>query len=1280
MGHVEIASARYETAQADELIYAFRRNVVVAASAGTGKTHRLTALYVLLSLGLTSMGQEHAGETAPAVPPERIVATTFSRAAAREIGDRVERSLRAIAAWDGAPDLPFLDVLAARGAAVGRELAPAELRARAAEALGRFRLARIDTLHGVAGQVALGHALALGLPPRARVLDEEEAEALADAAIDEALGAALSGDPAHAEAARALVSACNGVAFARMAVARLLDRLDEEGIGPRDLALADHAGAARALGRELVRVTREVASAGSDPFRSAAAELRAALGPYAFGAEGPFPTSATRAAIELFGARAPAKKKRTTADDELAAFRDLLPGRTNPDRGVHLAAWLAEAPHLAARERALVDLLDDIRERLRAARRRAGALSFGDLLRSARDGLRDVPEVSAAVRASLDVLLVDEFQDSSRIQRDLVYLLRERDDAAEARARGECPGAASIVGHGLFLVGDRKQSIYGFRGADVAVFARFCVDLAGEAAARALGIPRPAGASDEGVTADFVALRESRRSGEAVLAFVNAFSARDFAANRGAEPRDFEVAYGHAEHLAPFGPPPGETPRPRGDVVFVRDDGRAPEGAPPLVTSAAGAGREGFVAAAVVARELREGRAACRDVAVLARRRSTLPLVELGLARLGVPYVVAGRALFDAREIRDVAALLKLLLDPRDRLALATVLRGPVVGLSDAALASLSESGVGLTVPLVRPRGGARAEADETRLTALDEGDRARLEAFRDRFEPLRRAALRITPGEAIRAAIEGFDLDQIVAALPRPEARLGNVDRLAGLARRRGGSLASFVRWLERRIADEADEAEAAVFSPEDDAVRLTTIHASKGLDFPVVILVDLAAEPRGSNLQVSFAPGPAGEPTLAFRHVAKSPAGAGDPARPWALAEPIVVTTAALRDARAEARQRELAERSRLTYVAITRARRKLVLVGTAAKPRAGSAFWTLQEGLADPGFAATLTELDDAAALLEAAELHGAAAPARAATHDLPAPPRLPDHAPARTIALATTPLGLFRGCARRFRFRYLLGLDEPVASGQLALFAEGEPECPPPPDDVDETTDPRALGRAAHRVLERWPLELWGKEPAIADIEKLLEHEGLAPEGAEASRIAEGVARFLAGPYAASLRRDEARVAREEELVLLVPSTEGPTLALRGAMDLCVVRPSGLADVIDYKRSYPRKDLAPYEFQLRAYALAVRRRLPSCRVRAGVVFLGARDEPVFLPGDGEAGAIADAEHERFEGELADLGHRFAEARHTGRWDGVPIARCRALHCGFVGVCHGRERRQP
>jgi ATP-dependent helicase/nuclease subunit A len=1350
-------------AAGDATILAFRRNIVVAASAGTGKTHRLTALYVLLTLGLTSSGQPDARTPAPAVLPDRILATTFSRAAALEISRRIERALAALATWDGASEIEFAFTREIRarlgslrsglgeGAQADGGAVPeaAEIRKRASEALAKWPASRIDTLHGAARQIVQRYALDLGVPPSARVLDEDESQALGVLAVDEALTESLSEGGARAQAARSLIVSCGGVSAAHREVTRLLDRLDEEGITPRQLARADHADQAADMWRDLFAVARRSAESGSRTFRELAQALADSL---ARGAPGePLSDTSTSLALELFSLHMPRSGK-TPADEELDAFRKRFAGPSHADRALRLTTYLRESPRLSLREEQLVTLLELARARLAAARRRAGGLSFGDLLRIAQAGLRDRPDIARVARGQIDALLVDEFQDTSRVQRDLVYLLRERDEAAAARRPGEAPRAEGLKHHGLFLVGDRKQSIYGFRGADVSVFARVCAELAGRAAGEALSLP-PALWADEPL-ADFVALRESRRSGERVLAFVNAFSARDFSPETAAssgEARDFEIAYGKAEHLVPVPSAAGQ-----GEVILIADDGSSPEDAEPLVREASGSMREAFVAAAYVAARVRRGAVprpdaqpqqpeqspqtqhqksdspqpeaaanspggqanspaarpsmSYRDIAILARRRSTIPLIELALARLNVPYVVAGRALYDAPEVRDVAALLRLLLDPRDRLSLATVLRGPMVALSDTSLALLSLPGHGLTVPQpdrATPTLGAEPSPDEPLavLSLLHPAERARLETFRARFADLRRAALRLTPGEAVRAALSALDLDRVIAALPRAEARLGNLDRLVSIARQRGGSLASFVRWLDRRIREDADEAEAAVFSPEDDAVRLTTIHASKGLDFPVVVLVDLNAQPRPSYGSVLLAPGSARRPaSLVVRHYARRPA---RPDRPDLFAAfpdasdllPFMpLTTPALRDAQTEAVARENAERKRLTYVAITRARRSLVLLGVPSAPRGGSAWKTLTAHLEDADFASTVTHREDARALLAEAT-RAVAAAAEAAPK--PQPPPLPTGAayympvrsPARTIALGVTPLSVFSECPRRFRLRHLLGLEEPVATGQLDLFgAELAPELPEAADDEPGPAVRSLPASAAHRVLERWPLARFGSPTNPLEVASRLAAEGLVSSAAaagggstEVRSLAEGIAAFLSSSFARSIREEGASILREEPFVLSIPSpgagrTPPRTLALRGSIDLLIERKSGLLDIIEYKLCRARADLAPYAFQLRCYALAVARRAPGRPVRAGVVYLGSSPEPVALRGsspNGGDGSIAPAELDRFEQDLATLAHRYADARHTERFEGVAAEACKRLGCGFINACHPGRR---
>jgi ATP-dependent helicase/nuclease subunit A len=372
----------------------------------------------------------------------------------------------------------------------------------------------------------------------------------------------------------------------------------------------------------------------------------------------------------------------------------------------------------------------------------------------------------------------------------------------------------------------------------------------------------------------------------------------------------------------------------------------------------------------------------------------------------------------------------------------------------------------------------------------------------------------------------------------------------------------------------------------------------------------------------------------------------------------------------------------------VAITRARRELVLISPAAAPRRGSAWATLSGD--EAALAPTFGAFEDAATLLGARlepgrqSPPGLLEPASAAPASLVvAPPERPAASPSRELAVATTPLGTFDGCARRFRLRHLVGLDEPVATGQLDLFGGAPPDEPEVELERDDA-DPRELGRAAHRVLERWPAERWGDAVQARDVAARLEAEGLPARGAETARVADAVARFLSGPYVRALRDAGATLLREREVVLRVPfagvpATEGRSLLVRGAIDLVAARDDGTVDVVDYKLSRPRADLSAYAFQLRTYALWVARARPSARVRAGIVFLGggAATAPVFLSSGSTGDFIGPDDHARFERELAGLGARFAVARWSDRYDAVPLDRCRTLRCGFVAACHGRAR---
>jgi ATP-dependent helicase/nuclease subunit A len=1224
----------------DAALYAFRTNLVVTASAGTGKTFRLVSLYALLTLGLASKGEADDGRAGPPVSPSRIAATTFSRAAAAEIRERVERVLGAVARGkDDAGTRPYLAVLAARAEETrSPPLASRTMRDRAEAALGELPHALIDTLHGLAGRVLRGSALELGLAPGFGVLEDEAARASTDGAIDDVLSRAIErGD----RGATALLDAGGGLSMVRRRISELLERADEEGVTPKELACTAFEPAARDWMTRLGGLAAALASERSRAFGEPAPAVATAVTAWLTGGA----ASADRRDLEeqlasafepLFTRRSPARP--SPPEEAFVVFRESIRGETNAERARRFAAFVAGAPDLTANTAAARELLAEVAEQRWRLRRRAGRLGFGDLLRVARDAVRDVPAVGARARGAQDVLLVDEFQDTSRVQRDLVYLLREREDCARQRPRGQLPGPSDLEPTGLLVVGDRKQSIYGFRGADVSVFTQVCADLGGRPAALALELG-PDFETSPNAVASLVTLSHNRRSSAAILDFVNAFAARDFEV-RTSYP--FDIRYAESDYLRPVLEAASGTLR--GGVTVIEDQNELPADAPALVRGATGPMREAIIAAGVVDRAVRDGAFGDlrpRDFAILARRRATLPLLEFSLERAGIPYFVAGRGLFETREVRDVFALLRLLLDPFDRHALATVLRGPALGLTDASLALLSEPGKGLMPP------GSWFRGAEGKASALSDDERERLMRFDERFEALRRIALRLGPSDAIRHAVEAFDLDRVAAALPRPVPRLGNVERLIALAAQRGGGLSSFVRWLEQQIADESDEREAAESLPTDDAVTLMTMHGAKGLEFRAVVLVDLGAAVRPAPLALGLTPARRASPArLVLRHT--RPQGG-----------PVFTPEAA--EYRLEAIARETAERRRLTYVAMTRAKEWLFLLLPPSAP-AGSAAATLRAYSADAA-TSDVFSIESAASYL--VRERAAAAPREPFS---PAPWAPLPRSETGPLHIATTPLATFDACPRRYQLIHELGIDPPPFGGAPATAIENRAER-------------RGLGVAAHRVLERWPLDRWGHATdaqLVAD--RLAAELDAAPKcGPEPSTdddsdatvaLASSIAFFLGSAYARRVREAGVAVYREEPFVV---STEGPggTLHLRGTIDLLVLFADGSADVIDYKSAW-RGDASDPTFQLRAYALAAHRIDGRAPVRVGVLNLAEKEPaPSLAVVDDEALA-------RFDAQLVALRGRFLAARTTDHFPGVARSCCEALRCGFLAACHGRSLR--
>lgn len=1206
-------------------LYAPTKNLVLAASAGTGKTHALVGVIVHL---LVAGPRTASASRSKPVDPSRIVATTFSRKAAAEIRARVTHELERLGSAPATS--PYIASLRMRDG-IGR--GDDTIAARARKALAALPQARFGTLHSFATSIVRSYAVELGLGPGFELATEADARARSDDAIARALEGKLVTDP---EGIRSLSEAAGGIDRLIVQVRRILVQLEEDGRAARDLAIpTQDTEATEATMRALVHHARSLSAV--PKFEDAARALGAA-----WDAQDDARIEAAAVALTSIAVRG----KKTPEVESFADFRAELPGTTNEERGRRLARAFRARHHFSSRAVLLRDVLAEAEQEILLAGRARATLGFGEILRAARELLLDRADVAEEVSSGIDALLVDEFQDTSRVQRDLLQLLWARPGVREP---GYVPPLGVIRPSGLLVVGDRKQSIYGFRGADVGVFAELAVGLAGEPAREALGIPVGVTWQPKEPLADFLALRHNRRSIPEVLAFANAFSAKRFLPGD-PPPQLFEIEYvPSTEDLLV----PPEAARPEN----AESERLAPK-TTWLKIAPKGTTSSRLEEALVIAQRIRaivDGKLpkvgkdhhdpSWRDLAVLATTNGMLDAMAFALAQADVPYVVAGRSFFRTREVRDLAAMLALVLDPSDRLAALEVLRGPWAGVHDETLLGLTMPEGGLAPPM--------AWSAPRRSSLVHPEDEAALESLSTLIRDLARCAGRLGPGAILREAVAARSLERVLGALPRGDQRVANMRKLLTIADRHADARA-FRRWLDDASSQELAESEAATFSEEDDAVRLLTVHASKGLDFPIVFVPEIgAALPRSDKGAARVAVGAGDAPNVLAVRITDDDG--------MILEPPSFVSAYALM------RRRERAERQRLAYVAVTRAADAMYLVGGRTR-----------EGTGDAG-ASSLAALEELAS--DAATLASAALAVEEV--DVPSPqprsfglepPPEPIEVPIveravarpkwRSLPIAPTALADFDHCARRFELIHLMGLPEHLRGRT--------------PDAARTTTgvlDARTQGTLAHAVLERVPVSAFASEEAEAAASRALVAEGIPEDHPQHATIVGRVVRFLRGDYAGEVAAKGGDPRREVSFVLSAADAEGRAVVLRGSMDLVVVWPDGSVDVVDYKSgrnaSSESPDKAPttsgaYAFQLDVYTLAVRSLFPEAtRVRAGLAYLGGGvAEPVWRELPDEATVRA---------RLAGLGDQLMEARWAEHFPRVALDRCEAIYCGFIGRCH-------
>ena len=762
------------------------------------------------------------------------------------------------------------------------------------------------------------------------------------------------------------------------------------------------------------------------------------------------------------------------------------------------------------------------------------ALDFEDLELLTRDLLRSDRRLRDRYRERFHRVMVDELQDTNGIQLELIELVSDEH---------------------LFTVGDAQQSIYGFRHADVQLFER-----RGERLERA---------------GRRATLRTNFRSRPGILEVVNRVFEHEFGE------RFLELLPGRCEE-------PGDEPLVE-PLVADKAAEWSPEGpaAPWRVA-------EARALASRIEQVLEEG-AAPRDVVVLTRATTDMRAYERALEERAIPtYMVGGRGYWSHPQVVDMVAYLRVLANPRDEEALYSVLGSPLAGASLDALVVLAATArdVGRD-----PWWVLREHLDA--VDGLAEEDHERLARIQAWIAAERAAAGRKSVEELLDRALGQTGYDLAVLALPGGQRRLANVRKLMRLGREHnaehGPDLAGFVEWLRLRSRSwrpDPDQSEAPIESEALDAVRLMTIHRSKGLEFEIVCVADLGRAGRSGAELVRIG----ADARVGLRL-----------GRPGSDAKVAALAFDRLGE---EQRGRAAREERRLFYVAMTRARERLILSGAAkveawGNPAGGGTpiSWlgpalvrdvSAGDGVSEGVRYRVVREVSGSRPSLPALDAVDPRSP-----HDPQDPPGPASAmAPPSVGAISYTSLAAYKRCGYRFYVERVLGIPavegrdggEPAASGRSVLTATER-------------------GIVVHSLLERLDF----RRPVPPSSASIIAAAPRPPSAAELDAITGLIERFAATELCGRLGR--ATWARREQRFGF--PFEGALIT--GMLDVIAGERGERRLVIDYKTDrLDGRELAAivqreYAVQQLIYALAALRS-GAAEVEVAHLFLEAPEQPV------------------------------------------------------------------
>jgi len=856
------------------------RSILVEAGAGSGKTAVMAGRVALL--------------LADGVAPRAIAAVTFTELAASELVSRIREIVAGLSVGNVATELRV---------ALPDGVSPAQ-RSNLAVASAAIDEITCSTIHGFCQRLIKPYPAEADIDPGASVMDSNEADLIFAEIVDSWLRERLSSTEGGILAELVLRSPGEAVSLVHKIAANL--RRCRALTAPTHSSIDSHLTAFRQATANFAAFVR--AATATEPETVALVDrlvetttaLAACPDPATPGGvlhlltSRPHPDVCTKA-----GAFASYRKKGKWTDAAKRAGLAKADGeRLNVAAESHYRAccdaWTSLLEAAACKVLgALIEETHSILKRYSDHKRANAHLDFDDLIFAARDLLRDHDDVRRALGHRFAHVLVDEFQDTDPLQTEIFWRLcgdpvDGDDEWTGYRIR---PGA-------LFLVGDPKQAIYRFRGADVNAYLQ---------ARDAFRAENPD---------CLLSISTNFRSCASIIAFVN----DRFEALLSTDGQPGFTALDEFHEDPQGGPCVAAI-----DIAVADENGRA--SAEQQRDAEADAVAElcaRLIGSQLIIDRRSETKRPCQpgDIALLAPTGAELWRYEEALERLGVPVATqAGKGLFRRQEIQDLIALTRVLADRRDTLALGAVLRGPLVGLTEEQL---------LDITWALPR----SEEQPDRISCLDLGvDPAGIahplaRGIIEKLQALYRRGNSTTPHDLLSQAVDVMRVRPLLYQRHRGQAEraLANVDLYLSL------SLSYSVRGLrafaEAMTAAWTDETRAVEGRPDaqEEAVALFTMHAAKGLEWPIVIPV---------NTMTGI----------------MTPDNAINDRKTGTFYCPVLGVAPAGYNAARDAEKAELdRERIRLWYVAATRARELLVIPRLNAPPSKSAWMNLLDLPLAD------------------------------------------------------------------------------------------------------------------------------------------------------------------------------------------------------------------------------------------------------------------------------------------------------------------------------------------